>query len=597
MAWIYHNAELWVISMSSDWENWLTIADKNLGATQVYNDGDTLSEANSGKYYQWWNNYWFPFTWSVTTSSTQVNAQNYWPWNYYNSSTFIIWNDDWSSVHNDNLWWDTTNTNEARQWPSSTWFHIPSITEWQWLKTIMNWLGLTSWNNWRINLHIPFAGLRSYSNADLSNQGSRGYYWSSSPYGSDYPDIACNLYLYSSNAYADRNNRRTYGLSIRTFANESITPDYTWTRIYWDEIPAPKYIKRFQNNWNYYYFWDAPVHASGVTLNKSSLTLTEAGQTEQLIATVTPSDAVEKSVTWTSSDITVAKVYQDWTVECVNPGECTITCTVNDGGYTATCDVDNIKEAYVEYIVVWWWWWWGSMIQSWYDCVWWWGWWWWDVCAWCITLVWSTSITIWAWWASWCNWWDTTFWNIIAKWWCAWKTNYSASSNCKSWWDSWKWCVWWNLSNSVQYASSWWWGWWADWVWWSWTATSYSNWWCWQWWNWWLWKCWYWWWGWGWMPVATTCTTSYGWKWCCWWWDWWTYNNNNSNWCPATKYWWWWWWGWCYNSQGVWWAWCKWVVFVCYLISCWYDVTWWCKYTCWDYTIHCFTSDWTLTVN
>ena len=71
------------------------------------------------------------------------------------------------------------------------------------------------------------------------------------------------------------------------------------------------YIKRFQNNGNYYYFTDPPIHATGITLNKSILTLTEAGQTEQLIATVTPEDAVEKSVTWTSSDTTVAIVYQD----------------------------------------------------------------------------------------------------------------------------------------------------------------------------------------------------------------------------------------------------------------------------------------------
>jgi hypothetical protein len=34
-----------------------------------------------------------------------------------------------------------------------------------------------------------------------------------------------------------------------------------------------------------------------------------------------------------------------------------------------------------------------------------------------------------------------------------------------------------------------------------------------------------------------------------------------------------------------------------YPTSAWYNMTWGCKYTCWNYTIHCFTSDWTLTVN
>ena len=102
--WIAHNSSEGLISISSNWTDWITIADKNLWATTVWNSWDTLSEANCGKYYQRWNNYWFPRTWSVTTSSTQVDASNYWPWNYYNSSTFIT-GANRSSVRNDNLWW------------------------------------------------------------------------------------------------------------------------------------------------------------------------------------------------------------------------------------------------------------------------------------------------------------------------------------------------------------------------------------------------------------------------------------------------------------------------------------------------------------
>ena len=100
-----------VISISADGENWTTISAKNLWATTVYNDGDTLSEANCWKYFQWWNNYGFAWTWSVTTSSTKVDASTYWPWNYYSSSTFITVSAspyDWSSVQNDNLWWWVT---------------------------------------------------------------------------------------------------------------------------------------------------------------------------------------------------------------------------------------------------------------------------------------------------------------------------------------------------------------------------------------------------------------------------------------------------------------------------------------------------------
>lgn len=108
---IFWSSSEWLISLSDDWQAWTTIADKNLWATTVWNSWDALSQANCGKYYQWGNNYWFPFTWAVTTSSTQVDASNYWPWNYYSSSTFITtsWTPwDWSSVQNDNLWWWVT---------------------------------------------------------------------------------------------------------------------------------------------------------------------------------------------------------------------------------------------------------------------------------------------------------------------------------------------------------------------------------------------------------------------------------------------------------------------------------------------------------
>ena len=118
-AWVFYNSILWIISISADWTTWLTIADKNVWATTVYNNWDALSESNCGWYFQRWNNYMFPFTWTVATSSTQVDASNYGPWNYYSSSTFIPWDMDWSSVQNDNLWWETS-------WGSQQWNVISS---------------------------------------------------------------------------------------------------------------------------------------------------------------------------------------------------------------------------------------------------------------------------------------------------------------------------------------------------------------------------------------------------------------------------------------------------------------------------------------
>lgn len=109
---IFHNATLWLISYSSDWANRYTMADKNLWATVVYNTWDTLSEANCGKFYQWWNNYWFSFTGPSTTTTTPVDASTYWPWNYYSGSTFILPGSTYSykrdTSWNQNLrWWVT----------------------------------------------------------------------------------------------------------------------------------------------------------------------------------------------------------------------------------------------------------------------------------------------------------------------------------------------------------------------------------------------------------------------------------------------------------------------------------------------------------
>ena len=106
-AGIFRNSTDGLISISGDGQNWYTIMDKNLWATAVYNYWDTITDANCGYFYQWGNNYWFAHSWTVTTSSTKVDASNYWPWNYYSSSTFITWNDR-SSVQNDNLWGATT---------------------------------------------------------------------------------------------------------------------------------------------------------------------------------------------------------------------------------------------------------------------------------------------------------------------------------------------------------------------------------------------------------------------------------------------------------------------------------------------------------
>ena len=82
----------------------------------------------------------------------------------------------------------------------------------------------------------------------------------------------------------------------------------------------------------------ATVPVTGVSLNKSELALI-VGQTEKLVATVEPSNATNKNVSWSSSDTAVATVASDGTVTAVGAGTATITVTTEDGGKTATCAV------------------------------------------------------------------------------------------------------------------------------------------------------------------------------------------------------------------------------------------------------------------
>ena len=79
------------------------------------------------------------------------------------------------------------------------------------------------------------------------------------------------------------------------------------------------------------------VAVTGITLDTSSLSLTRSG-TATLTATVNPSNATNKTITWTSSNTAVATV-SDGTVTAVGTGSATITVTTKDGGKTATCNV------------------------------------------------------------------------------------------------------------------------------------------------------------------------------------------------------------------------------------------------------------------
>jgi endoglucanase len=74
-----------------------------------------------------------------------------------------------------------------------------------------------------------------------------------------------------------------------------------------------------------------------VSLDKDSVTLV-VGKTAKLTAAVSPADAPNKAITWTTSNAGIATVTAG-TVTAVAEGTATITVTTKDGGKTANCAV------------------------------------------------------------------------------------------------------------------------------------------------------------------------------------------------------------------------------------------------------------------
>lgn len=87
-------------------------------------------------------------------------------------------------------------------------------------------------------------------------------------------------------------------------------------------------------------------NVSGVSLDQETLEI-EVGAEATLVARVSPDDARDPSVSWSSSDTDVATV-ADGVVTGVAEGTATITATTNDGGHTANCTVTIIPTSIFE---------------------------------------------------------------------------------------------------------------------------------------------------------------------------------------------------------------------------------------------------------
>ncbi len=79
------------------------------------------------------------------------------------------------------------------------------------------------------------------------------------------------------------------------------------------------------------------IMTAGITLDVTEKEL-KVNETFTLTATVSPDDATNKNVTWTTTDATIATV-ENGLVTALKAGTATITATTEDGNHTANCSV------------------------------------------------------------------------------------------------------------------------------------------------------------------------------------------------------------------------------------------------------------------
>lgn len=126
--------------------------------------------------------------------------------------------------------------------------------------------------------------------------------------------------------------------AVMTYGNNG---NVTFNNLCIQNVPASQYV--YQSNptgfvLNVSYGCGTSVPVTGVTVSPTSASIALPG-TRQLTATVAPTNATDKSVTWTSSNTGVATVNASGLVTGVAAGSATITVRTNNGGFTATCAI------------------------------------------------------------------------------------------------------------------------------------------------------------------------------------------------------------------------------------------------------------------
>ena len=131
---------------------------------------------------------------------------------------------------------------------------------------------------------------------------------------------------------------------------EYIKHPYYYVEWYWQNNPSnTRYKVKLFNPWDIlngrYVPGDERKKVETISLNKNSVNLNfNKGETFQLVATVLPEDAANRSVIWSTDKPEVATVTEGGLVQPVGAGNAVITCKAQDGsGASASCTIKVTK--------------------------------------------------------------------------------------------------------------------------------------------------------------------------------------------------------------------------------------------------------------
>lgn len=95
---------------------------------------------------------------------------------------------------------------------------------------------------------------------------------------------------------------------------------------------------------------ETPIAVTGIDLSPTTADVVVNAK-KQLTATVSPVDAGNKTVIWSSSNTAVAEVSSTGLVTAIALGSATITATTEDGGFSAICEITVLADPNANFII------------------------------------------------------------------------------------------------------------------------------------------------------------------------------------------------------------------------------------------------------